>query len=172
MKLSGLLLVCLIAAFTTIPAFATSDDGIDGFLRASASSWNGGDFDGFMRGYENAPTTLYISSKTIIRGYAAIRARYAAHYGTRNLGVLSFSDVTKRMLGTEYAVVIAHWHPRDADREPSDRHLLARPTSLANRLAYHRRPHALSGIRRPSRCRRSAPFSRVPSGTPPSRRSR
>jgi hypothetical protein len=101
--------VLLALAITTCtPAFATGD-GIDTFLTQTAYDWNHGNLDAFMHGYENAPTTLYISSTKVIHGYAAIRARYASHYGT-SMGVLSFSDLTKRMLGPDYAVVVAHWH--------------------------------------------------------------
>ncbi len=106
-KFSSILLALAVASCT--PAFAAGNDGIDAFLGHTAYDWNHGNLDAFMRGYENAPTTLYISSTKVIRGYAAIRARYASHYGS-SMGVLSFSDVTKRMLGTDYAVVVARWH--------------------------------------------------------------
>jgi hypothetical protein len=91
------------------PASAAGDESIAAFLAQSAYDWNHGHLDAFMRSYEDAPTTLYISSTTVLHGYAAIRARYAAHYGA-NMGTLSFSDLTTRMLGVDYAVVVAHWH--------------------------------------------------------------
>jgi len=102
-------MVLALAIASGVPAFAAGDDGIDAFLNRTAYDWNHGNLDAFMRGYENAPDTLYISSTKVIRGYAAIRARYAAHYGG-SMGVLSFSDLSKRMLGPDYAVVVAHWH--------------------------------------------------------------
>lgn len=98
-----------LAVVSCTSAFAGGNDGIEAFLDRTAYDWNHGNLDAFMHGYEDAPTTLYISSTKIIHGYAAIRARYAAHYGS-SMGVLSFSDLTKRMLGTDYAVVVAHWH--------------------------------------------------------------
>ncbi len=109
-RVAGFIVVCLIGFLNVTPSYAATGDGIDAFLHSSAAAWNKGDFDAFMDSYEKAPTTLYISSTKVIRGYAAIRARYAAHYGTSNLGVLSFSDSTKRMLGSDYAIVVAHWH--------------------------------------------------------------
>jgi hypothetical protein len=104
---TAILLALTLATFR--PAFAAGNDGIDAFLTQTAYEWNHGHLDAFMRGYENAPTTLYISSTKVIHGYAAIRARYASHYGS-SMGVLSFSDLTKRQLGSDYAVVVAHWH--------------------------------------------------------------
>ena len=108
--LSAFAYAALFVALAAVPAVAESDDGIASFLSRSAYEWNHGDLDAFMRGYENAPTTLYIGSKTVTRGYAAIRAHYASHYGSSHMGLLSFSGLSKRMLGPDYAIVVAHWH--------------------------------------------------------------
>jgi len=89
---------------------ADSAAGVTDLLARSARSWNRADLDAFMRSYEDAPDTVYISAKTVIHGYAAIRAHYAAHYGRSGMGVLSFSDLTVRALGGDYAVAFARWH--------------------------------------------------------------
>ncbi len=101
--------VVLLAAAAPRAAFS-DDSGIADFLTQSARDWNGGRLDAFMRSYENSPATLYIGSKTVIHGYAAIRAHYASHYGKSHMGVLSFSGLSDRLLGSDYAVVVAHWH--------------------------------------------------------------
>jgi hypothetical protein len=121
----------LFVALATLPVLAASDDGIARFLTQSAYDWNHGNLDGFMRGYEDAPTTLYISSKTVIHGYAAIRAHYAGHYGTSHMGALSFSDLSKRMLGPDYAIVVARWHLAMTDG--------THPTGIFS-LVLHRSP--------------------------------
>ena len=89
-----------------------SDDAteISALLSQSARYWNAGNLDAFMRSYENSPATAYVSTKTVIHGYANIRAHYAAHYGGGKMGVLSISDLAVRPLGNAYAVVVAHWH--------------------------------------------------------------
>jgi hypothetical protein len=103
--------VVVVLGASTACCFAADDRrDMRAFLARSAESWNRGDLDGFMRGYENSPDTVYVSAKGIIRGYAAIRAHYAAHYGKSGMGVLSFSDLAVRPLGENYAVVLAHWH--------------------------------------------------------------
>ncbi len=89
---------------------ADLSSSVTAMLTQSAHDWNRGDLDAFMRGYEPSPQTTYISEKGIIRGYAAIRAHYAAHYGKSGMGVLSFSGLSARPLGERYALVIAHWH--------------------------------------------------------------
>ena len=93
------------------PALADDDTvAITSMLARSARYWNHGDLDAFMRSYENAPTTVYVSSKRVIRGYANIRAHYAEHYGVGTMPALSISDIAVRPLGDRYAVVVAHWH--------------------------------------------------------------
>jgi ketosteroid isomerase-like protein len=96
---------------SAIPANADDDAAaIASLLTQSANYWNHGNLDAFMRSYENAPTTVYVSSKRVIHGYANIRAHYAEHYGIGTMPTLSISDIAVRPLGDRYAVVVAHWH--------------------------------------------------------------
>jgi hypothetical protein len=90
-------------------AAADGEQTITGLLQRSAHDWNHGNLDAFMRGYEDSPATVYMSRSGVIHGYAAIRAHYATHYGS-GMGALSFSDLSVRRLGDDYAVVFAHWH--------------------------------------------------------------
>lgn len=105
-------------------------DQLVAFMTTSARAWNDGDLTTFMRGYEPAPTTIYISSKGVIRGYNAIRAHYASSYGT-GMGRLSFSDVEVRPLGAGYAVIVARYHVAMKNG--------AQPTGLFS-LILHRSP--------------------------------
>ena len=82
---------------------------IHGLLDNSVAAWNRGDLDAFMHSYEDSPDTEYVNSKSVIRGYASIRARYAKAYGA-GMGTLALSDVYVRPLGPDYAVVTARWH--------------------------------------------------------------
>jgi ketosteroid isomerase-like protein len=95
---------------TALPANASDTRAeIAAFMTQSAHEWNAGNLDAFMRGYEDSPATLYVGSKTVFNGYAAIRAHYASHYG-KTMGVLRFSGLEVRSLGPGYAVAVAHWH--------------------------------------------------------------
>jgi ketosteroid isomerase-like protein len=100
-------------AFTTLATrpveAAATTSAIPALLARSADAWNHGKLDAFMTSYEDAPTTEYIGSKTVIHGYANIRAHYAAHYHG-GMGTLTFSGLSVMPLGTDYAVVVAHWH--------------------------------------------------------------
>jgi ketosteroid isomerase-like protein len=104
----------IVALAATPRAFADVSSGVTGgvtgLLARSARAWNHGDLATFMRSYEDSPETVYISSTSVIHGYAAIRAHYAAHYGPSGMGELSFSELTVRPLGADYAVAFARWH--------------------------------------------------------------
>jgi ketosteroid isomerase-like protein len=63
-----------------------------------------------MTCYEDSPRTTYVGAKIIVRGFAAIRAQYAARYTPGQMGRLYTSDLETRGLGPDYAVAVARWH--------------------------------------------------------------
>jgi ketosteroid isomerase-like protein len=132
MKSTIALFVALLSIATAASRAYAADatQTIPAFLAQSAYDWNHGRLDAFMTGYENSPNTEYISSKTVIHGYANIRARYAAHYHG-GMGTLSFSDLAIQPLGSDYAVVVAHWHLAMTDG--------THPTGIFS-LVVHRSP--------------------------------
>lgn len=79
-------------------------------LSDQQNAWNNGDIPAFMRGYADSPQTTFIG-KSIEHGYAMILARYQRSYSSREaMGVLEFSEVNVRMLGTDHAVVTGQYH--------------------------------------------------------------
>ncbi len=97
------------------PAIASTDSAgvraqIEAVLDRSAKAWNGGNLDAFMASYEDSPQTTSIGAQTIVHGVANIKAGYARHYGKRVTGRLSFTDLTVRPLGPDYALAVARFH--------------------------------------------------------------
>jgi uncharacterized protein (TIGR02246 family) len=98
------------------PAVATAQPAggvraqIDAVLQQSARNWNAGDLDAFMSSYENSTQTTSISGQKIVYGIAAIKAGYVRHYGKRVSGHLTFTNLTVRPLGPDYALAIARFH--------------------------------------------------------------
>jgi uncharacterized protein (TIGR02246 family) len=115
------LFVATLLGGAAVSAASTDSDvrAIQTLLDRSAAAWNRGDLATFMQSYDRAPDTVYISSHAVIRGYANIRAHYAsAHPGA--MGRLTLTDIAIRLLGTDYAVVVARWHLATADgKKPS-----------------------------------------------------
>lgn len=79
-------------------------------LDTQVAAWNRGDIPAFMSGYENAPTTTFIGA-AVTRGYQPVLENYKKRYPTREkMGMLTFSDIEIRMLGSDHASVIGRFH--------------------------------------------------------------
>jgi len=108
--LLGLLLVVL----PLIPLQAVfaqdAESAIRQVLTDQVSAWNKGDITAFMQGYKDAPDTTFIG-KTLRQGWQQVMDRYKASYSTKDaMGMLEFSDLSIRMLGTNYAVATGKYH--------------------------------------------------------------
>ena len=100
MRLILVLLAAAVVGWSEPP-----QEAIERVLDAQVRAWNAADIDGFMAGYENSSDTVFIGTK-IQRGYEAVRQRYHERYPNRErMGQLSFSDISIRMLGADYASV-------------------------------------------------------------------
>ena len=92
-----------------LPVVADDAADIRAELLREAAAWNRGDLDGFLDGYEHAPTTTMIG-KEPLHGFAAIAAMYHAKYGDRaRMGRLTFDELDIRPLGAGFAVAIGRW---------------------------------------------------------------
>jgi uncharacterized protein (TIGR02246 family) len=85
-------------------------------MEDSAAGWNGGDVDRFLAIYSDDPATSFTGSDGIRRGKKDIRARYLVSYHDQFAGMasavptrLSFKFEDFRMVGTDYALLIARW---------------------------------------------------------------
>ncbi|MBD8547423.1 YybH family protein [Sphingomonas sp. CFBP 8760] len=78
-------------------------------MAASAAGWNAGDLDRFMAVY--ADDAVYVTARGVVRGKAAIAARYAPGFtgGGNTRGKLSFAMLVKRPIDATHRVLIARW---------------------------------------------------------------
>ncbi len=89
-------------------------------LDAQVAAWNQGDIDGFMKGYNNAPDTIFVSGDTVTRGWQTVFERYKRSYDTREkMGALAFTDLEINALNSNTATALGRWQlTRDAETEP------------------------------------------------------
>lgn len=80
-------------------------------LDAQAEAWNRGDLDGFMAGYWESDELRFASGDTVTTGYKATKDRYAKRYKAdgKEMGKLTFSDVTVEVVTVDFAVVRGRW---------------------------------------------------------------
>ncbi len=103
------LLVFVLAAACCVGA-DSSEQAIRRVLTDQAQAWNQGDIDHYMTGYDNSPETTFIG-KTVRHGYQDVLRNYHERYPTReNMGTLTFTDLTVKLLGSDYASVTGQFH--------------------------------------------------------------
>jgi uncharacterized protein (TIGR02246 family) len=108
LKALALLCVTSVAAFTLWAAPA--EDDIRKVLDDQAAAWNRGDIDTFMNGYANSPDTAFVG-KNVTKGWTGVLNSYKKGYTSQaQMGTLMFSGLEVRMLGSDYASVIGHYH--------------------------------------------------------------
>ncbi|AXC11121.1 L-asparaginase [Acidisarcina polymorpha] len=104
------LLIPLQVRLMPIALAQDSSASIQQVMQRQVQAWNHGDIEAFMHGYNNAADTTFIG-KTLEQGYAPILARYKKAYpGHEAMGTLDFSEISVRMLGSDYAVATGKFH--------------------------------------------------------------
>jgi beta-aspartyl-peptidase (threonine type) len=112
-------MACLLAGASAVPGrFAHQADirqnaraAIAGVLTAQQDAWNRGDVDAFLQGYWRSAELTFSGAGGIARGWDRVLARYKERYPDRAaMGQLEFSALEFRLLGSDAALVLGHWH--------------------------------------------------------------
>lgn len=110
-------------------AAATSpEQAVIAAMADSAAGWNSGDVDRFMAVYSDSPETSFVVSDGLLRGKAAMTARYRARYNfddATKRGTLTFETLDFRLLDPSHALYIARYTLTYADGKTQ-----SGPTSL------------------------------------------
>lgn len=101
---------------TSAPARAQTKDSMLQFqlsdeLKKNATAWNRGDLDGFLANYVTTDDFTYVSGGQIVKGFDALKERYAKRYGDspESMGKLSFSDIDVWRLAEDRALLVGRW---------------------------------------------------------------
>jgi ketosteroid isomerase-like protein len=102
--------LALLLAATCYANAGSTEQAVRRVLSDQVQAWNRGDIDAFMTGYDNSPETTFIG-KTVQHGYADVLRNYHERYPTREkMGTLTFTDLTVKLLGRDYASVTGNFH--------------------------------------------------------------
>ena len=85
---------------------------VEAAMTASAAGWNKGDVNAFMAVYSDTPATSFVTKEGLLRGKAAMTARYKARYSfddPAKRGVLSFKTLDFRLLDPTHALYIGQY---------------------------------------------------------------
>lgn len=88
------------------------EKAIQEVLTSQVNAWNRGDIDGFMEGYWQSDSLLFITGRGIRAGYQQVLTGYKKNYDTRDkMGVLTFDSLSFRKLSEDgkLAHVTGRW---------------------------------------------------------------
>jgi hypothetical protein len=109
MKLS----ICLLALLLSLTAFAGNKDeqAIRNMLAAQVLEWNKGNIEGYMKGYWEDDSLLFIGKSGPTYGYTATLNRYKKSYpDAEKMGKLTSTIVSLSKLSDKYYFVVGKWH--------------------------------------------------------------
>ena len=93
-------------------------------LTTQTAAWNRGDIPGFMQGYWQSDSLVFIGRKGPTYGWQPTLANYQKNYpSAAAMGQLDFSGLRVSLLAPGAAQVVGHWH-------------LARPAALGDLQGY------------------------------------
>jgi ketosteroid isomerase-like protein len=106
-------LILFISLFIAAESFAQTpaENEILRILDTQTKSWNAGDIPGFMKGYWESDSLMFIGKNGITYGYAQTLANYLKNYpSVADMGKLHFDIKKTTMLSSEACFVISKWH--------------------------------------------------------------
>jgi hypothetical protein len=79
-------------------------------LDRQTEAWNRGDLEGFMKGYWESDSLMYIGKSGVTYGFAPTLASYRRNYGdTSKMGRLTFQILHVKRLSSKYYHVVGKW---------------------------------------------------------------
>lgn len=109
------LIHCILFAFIILTACKSQtshndEAAIINVLNTQAEEWNKGNIDGYMQGYWNSDSLLFIGRKGPKYGYTTTLESYQNGYpDAAAMGILTFSDINLKKLSDEYYYVTGGW---------------------------------------------------------------
>ena len=101
--------------FQSMYCFAQSKDeqAIRNVLATQNAAWNRGDIDGFMKGYWENDSLMFIGKSGVTYGWANTLKNYKKGYpDTAAMGKLTFTLIQVKKLSPEYYYVTGKWFLR------------------------------------------------------------
>lgn len=106
------LLLALFLCVQSLGAIAQNknETAIRKMLAAQVTEWNKANMEGYMKGYWESDSLVFIGSKGPTYGYAATLARYKKGYpDTDHTGTLTSTILSLKKLSAKYYFVVGKW---------------------------------------------------------------
>jgi hypothetical protein len=113
MNPKNLFLLLLLAVSVRALSQSKAEREILGILDRQTAAWNRGDLEGFMKGYWENDSLMYIGKNGVTYGFHPTLANYRKNYGdTARMGRLRFDILHVKRLSSRYFHVVGRWSLR------------------------------------------------------------
>ncbi len=103
-------ILVLTVSFNTL-AQSKAETAILKVLDEQNDAWNRGDIEGFMNGYWESDSLMFIGKKGVTYGYKNTLENYRKGYpDTAAMGKLSFDQIKIKRLSRKYYFIVGKWH--------------------------------------------------------------
>ena len=100
----------LMLVLPDLSAQSKAERTIRSILDQQTAAWNRGDLVGFMKGYWQSDSLMYIGKSGVTYGYSATLSSYRRNYGdTARMGKLRFDLIQVKRLSARYFHVVGKW---------------------------------------------------------------
>lgn len=106
------LFILLVSLAATCRGFAQANDekAITYLLSTQVAEWNKGSIEGYMKGYWESDSLLFIGSKGPRYGYKATLTKYKEAYpDTAHMGKLTSTITSMQKLSPSYYFIVGKW---------------------------------------------------------------
>ena len=104
------LVIFLLFGYVNVLAQSGNEKEIRNLMDRQSSAWNRGDIEGFMKGYWENDSLMFIGKSGITYGYQQTLANYKKGYpDTAAMGKLTFTLIKLIPVSKEYYYVIGKW---------------------------------------------------------------
>ena len=80
-------------------------------LFSQQDSWNDGDIDGFMKGYWNNDSLMFVSGERVSYGWQVVTDNYKKKYHSKELmGELTFNVDKLEVLAADAIIIVGEWN--------------------------------------------------------------
>jgi hypothetical protein len=116
-----ILIICLLVSAFTVKAQIVSNDEqqIRKLLNWQTEQWNNGSIEGFMKGYWQSDSLVFIGKNGPKYGWKSTLENYKKSYPDKaSMGVLKFDIIKVDLLSSESAFVIGGWELTRTNDKP------------------------------------------------------
>lgn len=108
-------ILALLIALAALPCFSSAQSNDEAAIRKllanQTRAWNEGNIAGFMKGYWESDSLVFIGKNGAKYGYSTTLANYKKSYpDTAAMGKLTFELMRVKKLSPNYFFVIGKWH--------------------------------------------------------------